>query len=144
VVSRERPEGKRSLFALITELPYLMGQLIRAELELLRQELIARLKGTGIGLGLLIVALNLVVAFVLLLVLAGVFALALLMPTWAAALTIAGVVLVIALIVGAIGAKLVAGTGSPLPTRTIDNVKEDIATIRGDRVAKKSSSREGA
>ena len=143
MVSRERPEGKRSLFALITELPYLMGQLIRAELELLRQELIARLKGTGIGLGLLIVALNLVVAFVLLLVLAGVFALALLMPTWAAALTIAGVVLVIALIVGAIGAKLVAGTGSPLPTRTIDNVKEDIATIRGDRVAKKSSSREG-
>ena len=144
MVSRERPEGKRSLFALITELPYLMGQLIRSELELLRQELIARLKGTGIGLGLLIVALNLVVAFVLLLVLAGVFALALLMPTWAAALTIAGVVLVIALIVGAIGAKLVAGTGSPLPTRTIDNVKEDIATIRGDRVAKKSSSREGA
>ena len=143
MVSRERPEGKRSLFALITELPYLMGQLIRSELELLRQELIARLKGTGIGLGLLIVALNLVVAFVLLLVLAGVFALALLMPTWAAALTIAGVVLVIALIVGAIGAKLVAGTRSPLPTRTIANVKEDIATIRGDRAAKKSSSREG-
>ena len=144
MVSRERPEGKRSLFALITELPYLMGQLIRAELELLRQELIARLKGTGIGLGLLIVALNLLVAFVLLLVLAGVFALALLMPTWAAALTIAGVVLVIALIVGAIGAKMVAGTGSPLPSRTIDNVKEDIATIRGDRVAKKSGQRESA
>jgi len=144
VVSRERPEGKRSLFALITELPYLMGQLIRAELELLRQELIARLKGTGIGLGLLIVALNLLVAFVLLLVLAGVFALALLMPTWAAALTIAGVVLVIALFVGAIGAKMVAGTGSPLPSRTIDNVKEDIATIRGDRVAKKSGQRESA
>ena len=144
MVSRERPEGKRSLFALITELPYLMGQLIRAELELLRQELIARLKGTGIGLGLLIVALNLLVAFVLLLVLAGVFALALLMPTWAAALIIAGVVLVIALIVGAIGAKMVAGTGSPLPSRTIDNVKEDIATIRGDRVAKKPSQRESA
>ena len=144
MVSRERPEGKRSLFALLTELPYLMGQLIRAELELLRQELIARLKGTGIGLGLLIVALNLLVAFVLLLVLAGVFALALLMPTWAAALTIAGVVLVIALIVGAIGAKMVAGTGSPLPSRTIDNVKEDIATIRGDRVAKKSGQRESA
>ena len=144
MVSRERPEGKRSLFALITELPYLMGQLIRAELELLRQELIARLKGTGIGLGLLIVALNLLVAFVLLLVLAGVFALALLMPTWAAALTIAGVVLVIALIVGAIGAKMVAGTGSPLPSRTIDNVKEDIATIRGDRVAKKPIQRESA
>jgi membrane protein implicated in regulation of membrane protease activity len=121
-----------------------MGQLIRAELELLRQELIARLKGTGIGLGLLIVALNLIVAVVLLLVLAGVFALALVMPTWAAALSVAGLVLVIAVVVGVIGAKLVAGTGSPLPTRTIDNVKEDIATIRGDRAQKKSSGREGA
>ena len=41
MASRERPEGKKSLFSLITELPYLMGQLIRAELELLRHELIA-------------------------------------------------------------------------------------------------------
>jgi len=31
-----------------------------------------------------------------------------------------------------------------LPSRTIDNVKEDIATIRGDRVAKKSGQRESA
>ena len=144
MASQERPQGKRSLFALITELPFLMGQLIRAELELLRKELIARLKGTGIGLGLLIVALNLIVAVVLLLVLAGVFALALVMPTWAAALSVAGLVLVIAVIVGGIGAKLVAGTGSPLPMRTIDNVKEDIATIRGDRTRKKASGREGA
>ena len=144
MASQERLQGKRSLFALITELPFLMGQLIRAELELLRKELIARLKGTGIGLGLLIVALNLIVAVVLLLVLAAVFALALVMPTWAAALSVAGLVLVIAVIVGGIGAKLVAGTGSPLPTRTIDNVKEDIATIRGDRSRKKASGREGA
>ena len=144
MASQDRPQGKRSLFALITELPFLMGQLIRAELELLRQELIARLKGTGIGLGLLIVALNLIVAVVLLLVLAGVFALALVMPTWAAALSVAGLALVIAVIVGVMGAKLVAGTGSPLPTRTIDNVKEDIATIRGDRARKKGSEREGA
>ncbi len=144
MVASQRPEGKKSLFALITELPYLMGQLIRAELELLRKELLARLKGTGIGLGLLIIALNLLVAVVLLLVLAAVFALALVMPTWAAALTLAGGVLLIAVIVGAIGAKLVAGTGSPLPNRTIDNVKEDIRTIRGDRAKRGPGSDEGA
>lgn len=135
-----RPEGKQSIFALITELPYLLGKLIRAEIELLRRELIAKLKGTGIGLGLLLVALNLIVVFLLLLVLAGVFALSLVMPTWAAALSVAAGVLVIIVVLGLIGAKLVAGTGSVLPERTIDNVKEDIATIRGDRARAKKAS----
>lgn len=138
MASAERPEGKKSIFALITELPFLLGQLVRAEIELLRKELVARLKGTGIGLGLLLIALNLIIVVALLMVLAGVYALSLVMPTWAAAMVLALVVLIVAVIVGAIGAKLVAGTGSVAPTRTIDNVKEDIRTIRGDRARRNS------
>jgi len=141
VTESTSPKGKQSIFALITELPFLFGQLIRAELELLRKELIAKLKGTGIGLGLLLVALNLLVVFVLLLMLAGVFALALVMPTWAAALVVAAAVLVLIVVMGAIGAKLVAGTKSVAPSRTIENVREDIATIRGDRQRAKKARR---
>ena len=122
----------RSLFALITELPHLLAELIRAELEMLRRELVHRLKGTGAGIGLLIVALNLLVVFLLLLVLAGVFALALVMPYWAAALVVAGGVLLLTLALGAMGAKLVAGS-KPIPRRTIANVREDIRRIRGQR-----------
>ena len=132
----EKAEGKKSFFALITELPHLLAQLIRAELEMLRRELIARLKATGIGLGLVIVALNLLLLVVLLLIFAGVFALSLVVPLWAAALIMAGGVLVLTLIVGGIGFALVAGTKSPVPRRTIENVREDIATIRGDRASK--------
>lgn len=137
----EDPSGDkpRSLFALITELPHLLAELIRAELEMLRRELLHRLKGTGAGIGLLLVALNLLVVFALLLVLAGVFALALVMPYWASALIVAAAVLVLTLVLGLIGVKLLSGT-SALPRRTIDNVRDDIRRIRGER----SRSRRGA
>lgn len=134
----ERRE-KRSLFQLITELPYLFGELIRAELELLRKELVHKLKGTGIGLGLIAVAFSLLGFVGLLLTIAGVYALALVLPVWAAALILAGVVLLVAVVLFAVGAGLVARTKSPLPRRTIESVQDGIARIRGDRTKKASS-----
>lgn len=139
MVEKARGEGKKSFFALITELPHLLAQLIRAELELLRRELLTRLKATGIGIGLVLVALNLLLLTVLLLVFAGVFALSLVVPLWAAALIVAGGALLLTLIVAGIGVALIAGTKSPVPTRTIQNVREDIATLRGDRQAGRHS-----
>jgi len=134
--SPREPEQKRSLFQLITELPFLLGELIRAELELLRRELLHRLKGTGIGLGLMVLALTLLGIFLTLLAVAGILALALVVPAWAAVLIVAGVVLVAALILAGAGAALLSGTKSPVPERTIDSVKQDIARVRGDRTSR--------
>jgi len=134
----ERRE-KQTLFQLITELPYLFGELVRAELELLRKELVQRLKGTGIGLGLIALAFSLLGLVGFLLVVSGVYALSLVLPVWAAALISAAVVLLVALLLFAIGAGLVARTKSPVPHRTIQSVREDIARIRGDRRSKRSS-----
>jgi len=125
--------SKRSLFQLITELPHLLGALVRAEIEQLRRELVSRLKGTGIGLALFVVAINLVVAAMLMLVLAGVFALALVTPLWVAALIGAGVLVVVAVIVIVVGVAAIKKGGAPIPRRTLDSVREDIATIRGDK-----------
>ena len=127
------PRSKRSLFQLLTELPHLFGELIRAEIEQLRMELVQKLKGTGIGLGLFILALNFLSLFVMLLILAGVFALSLVMPLWAAALIVAGVSLVLAVVFVVIGAIAMKTGGKPVPSRTIQSVRDDIATIRGDR-----------
>jgi hypothetical protein len=127
------PRSKRSLFQLLTELPHLFGELIRAEIEQLRMELVQKLKGTGIGLGLFILALNFLSLFVMLLILAGVFALSLVMPLWAAALIVAGGALVLAVILVIFGAIAIKTGGKPLPSRTIQSVRDDIATIRGDR-----------
>jgi hypothetical protein len=127
------PRSKRSLFQLLTELPHLFGELIRAEIEQLRMELVQKLKGTGIGLGLFILALNFLSLFVMLLILAGVFALSLVMPLWAAALIVAGVSLVLAVVFVVIGAIAIKTGGKPVPSRTIQSVRDDIATMRGDR-----------
>jgi hypothetical protein len=130
-VSSDR--SKRSLFQLITELPHLFGALVRAEIEQLRRELIARLKGTGIGLALFVVAINLVVAAVLLLVLAGVFALSLVTPLWLSALIVAGALLLLAVIVVAIAVAAIKKGGAPIPRRTLDSIREDVAIIRGEK-----------
>lgn len=134
----ERRE-KQTLFQLITELPYLFGELVRAELELLRKELVQRLKGTGIGLGLIAVAFSLLGLVGFLLVVSGVYALSLVLPVWAAALILAAVVLLVAVLLFLIGAGLVSRTKSPVPRRTIQSVREDIARIRGDRRTQRSS-----
>jgi hypothetical protein len=125
--------SKRSLFQLLTELPHLFGELIRAEIEQLRMELVQKLKGTGIGLGLFILALNFLSLTIMLLILAGVFALSLVLPLWAAALIVAGAALVLAAVFVVVGAIAIKTGGKPVPSRTIQSVREDIATIRGDR-----------
>jgi len=130
-VSEKR--SKRSLFQQLTELPHLLGELIRAEIEQLRMELIQRLKGTGIGLGLFVIALNLIITALLLLIFTGVFALSLVLPLWAAALIVAGVLLVLAAVFIVLGAIAVKTGGKPVPSRTIESVREDVAVLRGDR-----------
>jgi len=135
--SSEKPSSRRSLFQLLTELPHLLGQLVRAEIELLRREVLHRLKGTGIGLALVVLAVSLLSIFLTLLVVVGILALSLVLPAWLAVLILAGVVLLAALILFAVGAKLLSGTTAPLPERTLANVREDIARIRGDRAGGK-------
>lgn len=137
-------ESKRSVFALITELPHLLGQLIRAELDLLKAELLHKLKGTGIGLGLIAVAISLISVVLTLLAVAGILALSLVVPAWAAVLIVAGAVLLLALVMLAIGAALLSGTKAPVPERTLASVREDIARIRGDRAAKSKRTTRGA
>jgi len=125
--------SKRSLFQLLTELPHLFGELIRAEIDQLRMELVQRLKGTGIGLGLIVVALNLIITALLLVMFAGVFALSLVLPLWAAALIVAGGLLILAVILIALGSVAIKKGGAPVPRRTIQSVRDDVATIRGER-----------
>ena len=92
----ERPEQvreKKSFLSLLTDVPHLIVQLMRAELELLKAELVSKLKSIGIGLGLFVISLTLISLASLLFIFAGVFALSLVVPLWAAALIAGGGVL---------------------------------------------------
>lgn len=126
--ARDKP-----FLSLITDIPHLIISLIRAELELLKAELVSKLKAVGIGLGLFVISLSLILLALLLMVFAGVFALSLVVPLWAAALIGGGVVLLVALVIAGIAALTMSGSRSPVPSETVESIRADIRTIRGEK-----------
>ena len=124
---------KKSFLSLMTDIPHLIVQLVRAELELLKTEIVAKLKATGIGLGLFAISVSLIIFALLLLVFTAVFALALVVPLWAASLISACGVLVAAAAIALAGAGVMSRAKSPKPDETIESIRKDIQVLRGDK-----------
>lgn len=129
----EHTREKKSFLSLLTDVPHLIAQLIRAELELLKTELMSKLKSIGIGLGLFVISISLILLALLLFIFAAVFALSLVVPLWAAALIAGGGVLLVALVIAGAGAAAMASTASPAPNETIESIRRDIRVIRGQK-----------
>ena len=80
---------KRGLFRLIGDIPQLIIQLFRDELEAFKHELELKLKGVAVGAGLFVGAAIFAFLMIISLMLSAIFALSLVMPVWAAALIVA-------------------------------------------------------
>lgn len=135
-MSASQPSNKetseKSLFTLLRELPGILMDLLQAEFEQFKREMARKLKNLGVGAVLILNAVILLSFLVFTLLLAGIFALALVMPPWAAALTVAGIlVVIIAILVGAAAVQFKKGS-PPLPTETFDSVVKDAHAIKGD------------
>lgn len=122
---------KRSLFELVGDVPTLVRDLIQGEIDLLKAEVIRKLKAAGIGVGLMAGAAIIALLFVGVLLTAAILALALVMPGWLAALLVALVLLIAIAILGFAGYTSLKKGMPPLPTQTIDNLKHDVNIIRG-------------
>ena len=119
---------KRGLFRLIADVPALIVQLFRDELESLKLEITKRVKGVAVGAALLAVAATFAFLMLIMLLIAAVFALAQVVPAWAAALIVAGGLLVIAVILVLVGlAQFKRGD----PGKVAESVKQDVNTIKG-------------
>jgi hypothetical protein len=129
----EPSRARRGLFALISDVPRLIVELLQAEIEALKAEISSKLKSAGIGAGMLVGAGVFAFFAALAFTAAGVLALALVMPAWAAALIVGGALLVLAALIGIIGYLQLKRGVPPTPTETIDSVKEDVRAIRGLR-----------
>jgi len=127
------PRERRGLFTLIADIPGLIRELIEAEIESLKAEVVGKLKAAGIGAGFLVTAGAFAFFAVLVLTAAGVLALALVVPAWAAALIVGGALLLLAAIAAAIGVAQLKHGVPPTPTETIESVKEDVRVVRGIR-----------
>ena len=119
---------KRGLFRLIADVPTLIVQLFRDELESLKLELTKKVKGIAIGAALFAAAAVFAFLAVIILLFAAVFALGQVVPMWAAALIVAGGLLLVVLVLVLIGmAQLKRGN----PGKTAESVKRDVNTIKG-------------
>ncbi|MYW66912.1 phage holin family protein [Streptomyces sp. SID8379] len=107
-----------------------LSELVRSELRLAQAEMKQKGKHYGKGGGLFGGAG--IVGFLTLqaLVVTAIAALAVPLPVWTAALIVTAVLAVVASVLAVIGKKQVAQAASPAPTRTIENVKADVATIK--------------
>ena len=127
----ERELPKRSLFKLIGDLPGYLVELLRSELERLKQELVEKAKHLGVGVGL--VAAGAFFAFFAfgVLVTAAILGIATALPAWLAALIVAAALLLITAILVLIGVKQLKRGVPPVPEETIASVKEDVNAIKG-------------
>ncbi len=107
-----------------------LTELVRGEMRLAQAEMTEKGKRYGKGGGLFggaglagFLALQALVA-------AGIAALAVPLPVWAAALIVAAVLAAAAAVLALTGKKEVAQAAPPAPEQTIDSVKADLAEIK--------------
>lgn len=125
-------QERRGLFALIGDVPRLVTDLVKGEIELAKLELIAKLKKVGIGAGMIAVAAIILLLFVTMLLTAAVLGLAEIMPGWLAALLVALVLLIVAAIIGFLGYKSVQKGVPPVPERAMRSLQRDVNVLKGE------------
>jgi uncharacterized membrane protein YqjE len=117
--------------ALVHRLSEQIPELVRSELRLAQAELTEKGKKAGIGVGMFSVAGLLAFFGVATLIATAILALALVLQAWLAALIVAVLVLAAAGLAALAGKKEVEQATPPAPERTIANVREDVATVKG-------------
>jgi hypothetical protein len=131
-VTEERDRrARRSLVSLFAELPALIIQLLKDELENLKREITAQLTKLGIGIGLFVFAALLAFFALATLIAAAVLGIATALPAWLAALIVGGALLLIAVILVLIGVASVKKGLPVVPEEAITSIKKDINTVKG-------------
>jgi len=132
------PTRKRSLLQLVTDIPTLVTDLIQREIDLVKAEMLAKLKALGIGAGLIAGAVVVLLAMLGVLLTAAILALGQVIAPWLAALLVAALLLIIAGILALIGYRVLKKGIPPIPTDSIDSLQRDYRAIKG--IGKRSSS----
>ncbi|MGV0720553.1 phage holin family protein [Mycolicibacterium elephantis] len=127
-----RPTADASIGELMGQLSMQTSRLVRDEMRLAQKEFQESAKHAGIGAGLFSVAGLLAFFGVATFITAGIAALALVLPVWAAALIVGGVLFIAAGIAALVGRKQTDEVTPAVP-RTVETVKADIDELKGAR-----------
>ena len=129
--TQRTPPSDPSLVELVDQLGAQTSRLVRDEVALAKAELQSSVKHVGIGAGLFGGAGLFALLGVVTLVGSAVAALSLAVDVWLAALIVAVALFAVAGISGLVGKSQISHAGPP--ERAIDNVKQDIAEVKGHR-----------
>jgi uncharacterized membrane protein YqjE len=119
------------LGAVVHRLSEQIPELVRSEIRLAQAELTEKGKRAGVGVGLFSVAGLSTLYGLAALLTTVVVLLDLVLPLWAAALIVTGVLLAVAGVAALMGKRQVRQATPPAPEKAIAGVKEDVATIKG-------------
>ncbi len=122
-----------TLGALVNQLTTQVPELIRSELRLAQAEMAEKGKRAGLGIGMFSAAGLLAFLGLATLVATAVLALALAVDGWLAALIVAVVLFAAAGLLAVMGKSQVDEATPVAPERAVEGVKEDIATVKGQR-----------
>ena len=128
-VIEPRVKAERSLATLLSDLASETVELFRQELALLKTELSEKLSRAGVGAAALAAAALIAFSGWLFLLLAAVYALAIVLPPWAAALIVGVLVLATAGVLALIGRSRMRADALT-PERTLRALREDQAWIK--------------
>jgi hypothetical protein len=125
------PGDTRSLGKLVSDLSEQTSRLVRAEVELAKEELAAKAKRAGIGSG-LFVAAGVLAAYTFAVGIATVIlAIAVALPAWLAALIVFVVMLAVTAILVLAGRAQLRRSTPAKPERALENLREDVAAVKG-------------
>jgi uncharacterized membrane protein YqjE len=127
-----KPTADASIGELMSQLSAQTSRLVRDEMKLAQKELQQSVKHAGIGAGLFSAAGLFSLLGLMTLIAAGVAALALVLPVWAAAAIVAVVLFLIAGIAALFGRKQ-AEEIAPPPKQSLESVKADIKEVKDAR-----------
>jgi uncharacterized membrane protein YqjE len=127
------PGADPTLGALVNQLTTEVPELIRSEIRLAQAEMAEKGKRAGIGIGMFSGAGLLAFFGFGTLLATAILALALVMDAWLAALIVTVVLFIGAAVLALMGKSKVQEATPAMPERAVDGVKEDIATVKGQR-----------
>jgi uncharacterized membrane protein YqjE len=124
---------KLGLIGLFRQLPTQISRLIRDEVRAAQVELVTKLKGAGVGAGLLAGGAVIALYALGVLIISAILGLATVLAPWLSALIIGVVLLLVAGLLALLGRNKLKTAVPPLPTESIESVKEDIRTFKGEK-----------
>ena len=129
-----RPDPtEASLGELVTQVSQQIPELVRSEIRLAQAEVAEKGRKAGLGFGMFGAAGLLALYGLAALIATLILSLALVLPAWAAALIVTVLIFAAAGVAALVGKNKVNEATPPKPERAIDGVKQDVATVKGER-----------